>query len=96
MLWTRGLNRRMNLDAAVTAMGRDRDRDRLVMGMTQDQLIARFGYIRPPEQVSSYLQQCRDQSSARRGKAAVFLRDSPWMVVMDNRKASELVLCKGY
>lgn len=86
----------MDLDAAVFATRRDPDRDRLVMGMTQDKLIARFGYVRPLERVSPYLQGCRDQSSERKGRVAVFLRDSPWMVVMDDQKGPELVLCKGY
>jgi hypothetical protein len=68
--------------------------NRLVKGLTQDQLQTRFGYIRPLEQVSPYLQRCRNEF--REGNMVVFLRDSPWMVAMDDDKGSDLVLCKGY
>ena len=85
----------MDLDTELLAMGRDPDRQGLGKGLTQDQLHARFGYVRPLEQVSPYLQRCRNEFHA--GDIVVFLRDSPWMVVMDSqRKGSEIVLCKGH
>ena len=55
VFWKHGLNRNMDLDAAVFAMGRDPDRERLVQGLTQGQLQARFGDVRPLERVSPYL-----------------------------------------
>lgn len=94
ILWKRGLNGSMNLDTAMSAFYQDTDRDQLIRGTTEDQLKTRFGYVRQLEQVSLYLQRCRNEG--REGKTVVFLRDSWWMVVMDNQKGSELVLCKGY
>ena len=96
ILWKHGLTRNMNLDTAIAAFYLDVNRDQLIKGATEDQLRARFGYVRRLEQVSPYYQECRDQSPIRREKAAVFLRDTPWMVVMDDHWGSELVLCKGY
>lgn len=94
VLWKRGLNGNMNLDTALAAFYQDTDRDQLIRGATEDQLNTRFGYVRRLEQVSPYLQRCRNEG--REDKMVVFLRDSPWMVVMDDQKGSDLVLCKGY
>ena len=75
--------------------------------MTKDQLKARFGYTRTPEEVTPYYQACyftpgvftlgnvgRTEIAAKSEDA--FLRDSPWMVVMKNGTAVDPVLCKGY
>lgn len=93
-LWKRGLNRNMNPETALAAFYLDTDRDQLIRGATENQLKTRFGYIRRLDQVSPYLQLCRNEG--RKDKVVVFLRDSPWMVVMNNQKGSDLVLCKGY
>jgi hypothetical protein len=86
----------MNLDTAMQAFYLDTDRDRLIRGATEDQLKARFGYVRQFEQVSPSYQQCLDESSARKGKSAVFLRDTAFMVVIEHQRGSALILCKGY
>jgi len=94
--WKRGLNGNLKPDVYMAAFYLDGDRDQLTKGATEDQLKSRFGYVRRLEQVSPYYQQCRDQSPTRKEKTVVFLRDTPWMVVMNDQRGSELVLCKGY
>jgi hypothetical protein len=96
ILWKGGLNGSMNLDVAMAAFYLDTDREQLIRGATEDQLRTRFGYVRRLEQVSPYYQQCLGHSSTPKGTTAVFLRDTPFMVVMDHQRGSALVLCKGY
>jgi len=108
VLWKHGLNSNMNLDDALVAMLRDSGRERQVQGLTEDQLKARFGYIRTLGKVTTYYQACyftpgtftegdaRRAEIAAKSKDAFFLRDSPWMVVMKDGKAVDLILCKGY
>jgi hypothetical protein len=108
VLWKHGLNNNMNLDSALAATSRDAWPARRVEGLTKDQLTARFGYIRTLGEVTPYYQACYvipgvfAQGSVGRAEIATksedafFLRDSPWMVVMKNGKAVDLVLCKGY
>jgi hypothetical protein len=108
VLWKHGLNNSMNLDSALGAMSHDAWPIRRVEGLTKDQLKARFGYIRTLEEVTPYYQACyftpgvftlgnvsRAEIGAK-SEDAFFLRDSPWMVVMKNGKAVDLILCKGY
>jgi hypothetical protein len=108
VLWKHGLNNNMNLDSALAAMSHDGWPLRRVEGLTKDQLKARFGYIRTLGEVTPYYQACyftpgaftlgnvgRAEIAAK-SEDAFFLRDSPWMVVMKNGKAVDLVLCKGY
>jgi hypothetical protein len=101
VLWKHGLNNNMDLDHALGAMVHDGWPVRQVQGLTQDQLKARFGYIRTLEEVTPYYRACYftpADRAATGGKSedAIFLRDSPWMVVMKNGTAVELILCKGY
>lgn len=108
VLWKHGLNNNMNLDSALAAMSHDVRPVRRVEGLTKDQLKARFGYIRTLGEVTPYYQACYFTPGAftqgNPGRAeiagksedAFFLRDSPWMVVMKNGKAVDLILCKGY
>ena len=108
VLWKHGLNNNMNLDSALAAMSHDGWPVRRVQGLTKVQLKARFGYIRTLGEVTSYYQACFftpgafalgnvDRAElAAKSEDAFFLRDSPWMVVMKNGKAVDLVLCKGY
>ena len=96
VLWKRGLSGNMNLDTAMAAFYLDPDRDQLIRGATEDQLKTRFGYVRPLEQVSPTYRQCFGQSWTPKGDSALFLRDTPFMVVMDHQRGSTLVLCKGY
>jgi len=108
VLWKHGLNNNMNLDSALAAMSHDVWPVRRVEGLTKDQLKTRFVYILTLVEVTPYYQACyftpgafalgnvgRAEIAAK-SEDAFFLRDSPWMVVMKNGKAVDLVLCKGY
>lgn len=91
VLWKRGLYA-LNPDVALGTMIADRDRDHLVLGKSKEQLKGKFGYLLSPEQVSEYY---RSVYRERGYHDAVFLRNSPWMVVFSDGKASQLVLIKG-
>jgi hypothetical protein len=99
VLWTHGLNKNMNLDSAIAAMTHDSDAGRLVRGATREQLKSRFGYLREFEEATEYLKVCPSGDwgvKGKQGKDVVFLRDGPYMVVMQNGHGTDLVLCKGY
>jgi hypothetical protein len=99
VLWKRGLNNNMNMDSALVAMSHDVGPVRQVQGLTREQLKNRFGYIRTLDEATPYLRGCYSTpGAAGQGKRedVAFLRDSPWMVVIENEKAVDLILCKGY
>ena len=102
VLWKRGLNQNMNLDNAVAAMTHDVWAVRLVEGKSKEELKNRFGFIRALKEARPYDQLCyTNGASGERGitaagKEVVFLRDSDWMVILDNGRAVDLVLCKGF
>lgn len=84
----------VNPDEALGAMVGDPQRDRLVIGKTKEQLRDEFGLLLTPEGASNYLRGCYEGSSWK-GKEVRFIRQTPWMVVFDQDKATELVLIKG-
>jgi len=103
VLWKHGLNNNMNIDSALVAMSYDVWPVRQVQGLSREQLKIRFGYIRTLDEPTPYLQGCYSTLGAAgqletQGKRenVTFLRDSPWMVVIENEKAVDLILCKGY
>lgn len=102
VLWKHGLNKNMDLDNAVGTMTHDTWAVRLVEGKSKEELKNRFGFIRTLKEARSYDQLCSTNGSVGErgihaaGKEVVFLRDSDWMVILDNGKAVDLVLCKGY
>lgn len=102
VMWKHGLNHNMDLDAATAGMTHDTFSVSIVKGMTREQLKDRFGYIRSIGEAGPYLRLCYTQNSSGQlgvkahGKEVVFLRDDPWMVILDNGRAVDLVLCKGY
>jgi hypothetical protein len=91
--WKHGLYP-FNVESAVETMIADPNRDSLVLGKTVPQLTAKFGYLRTAEQATPYEQYCYENSSYR-GKPVLYLRNSNWMVLMENGRAAELVLVKG-
>jgi hypothetical protein len=93
VFWKAGLYR-LNPDEALGTMIGDPQRDRLVLGKTREQLRDKFGLLLTPEEASSYLRNCY-QDSSWKGKDVRFIRQSSWMVAFDNNKAIELVLIKG-
>lgn len=101
VLWKHGLNINMDIDSALGAMSHDASALKRVKGLTIAQMKDRFGYVRTLDETTPYLRACH---STPRGHAetqgnredVVFLRDSPWIVVLQNGKAVDLILCKGY
>lgn len=93
VLWKAGLCK-MDLDTATGTMVGDAARNRLVIGKTQAELQAKFGYLLPLSKASEYFRTCV-QGSAWDGRRVLFIRQSPWMVVFDGDKATDLVLIKG-
>jgi hypothetical protein len=103
VFWKHGLNRRMDLDSALVAMSHDTLGSKLVEGLTREELRGRFGYMRTFDEVTPYLRECYttpgsagDAETHGNKENVVFLRNSPWMVVMQNGRATDLILCKGY
>jgi hypothetical protein len=103
VLWKHGLSEHINLDNAVGGMTHDTSAVNIVKGMSKEQLNHRFGFIRTLDQVTPYLRECYTLSgtAGERGvpanrKEVLFLRNSWWMVILDDGKAVDLVLCKGY
>jgi hypothetical protein len=93
ILWKAGLYK-MGIDQAVFTMVRDPHRDELVVGKTKQELRHRFGDLLTLDQVSEYYRDGHNRGW--KDKDALFIRNSPWMIVFDQDKATELVLMKGY
>jgi hypothetical protein len=93
VFWKAGLYR-LNPDEALGTMVGDPQRDRLVLGKTKTQLRDKFGVLLTPGEASAYLRGCYEASSWK-GKDVRFVRESLWMVVFNQDKATELVLMKG-
>ena len=92
-LWKAGLPI-VDLDRATGTMIGDAHRDELVVGKTRAQLEEKFGYVLTRDQVAPYLRGCI-QTSPWKDRNVLFIRSSPWMVVFDGDKATDLVLVKG-
>ena len=92
VLWKNGLYG-MNFDTATGTMIGDGRREKLVIGRTKAQLQEKFGYLSTPAGLSQYLRVCY-QTSAWKDRDALFIRNSPWLVVFDGERAAELVLMK--
>ena len=93
VLWKVGLYK-MEGDLAAAMMVGDLGRDKLVVGKTKKQLCDRFGDLLTLAEVSQYY---RDGYNLYwEGRDVLFIRNSPWMIVFDHDKATNLVLMKGY
>src|SRR5271165_1487801 len=91
--WKHGLAK-MDLDRALNEMVNDPGRDSIVLGKTEPELRAKFGFTLPVEQASSYVQYCYKNSQYT--KSQVFmLRHSNWMVLMRDGKAAKLLRVSG-
>jgi hypothetical protein len=93
VLWKAGLYK-VSLDRATTAMIGDPNRDKLVVGKTKEQLRSKFGSLLSPVEASPYLRECY-QTSDWKDRDVLFIGRSPWMVVFDGDRATNLVLIKG-
>jgi hypothetical protein len=101
VLWKHGLNNNMDIDSALGIMTHDVWPVSQVRGLNNQQLKDRFGYVRTLDEATPYLRACYSTTRGA-GEAGVkkenvvFLRDGPWMVILENEKAVDLVLCKGF
>src|ERR1700683_141684 len=93
VLWKDGLYR-VNLEVATTTMIGDPGRDKLVVGKTKTQLGDKFGPLVSVAEVSPYVRDCY-QKSFWKDRDVLFIAQSPWMVVFEGDKATNLVLVKG-
>jgi len=75
-------------------MMRDGKRNELVIGKTKEELTRRFGYLLSPKDATPYRRTCFEGSDWRKDEA-MFIRNSDWMVVFANGRASNLILVKG-
>ena len=91
--WKRGLYP-FRIESALETMVADPDRDSVVVGRTAPQLANRFGYVLPINQASQYDQFCYENSPYR-GQSVLILRNSNWMVLMENGRVKDLILIKG-
>jgi hypothetical protein len=94
VFWKAGVWK-MNLDTATATMVGDANRDKLVVGKSVSELRERFGFLLNPSQTTEYLRSC-NQTPTWKDQKVLFLRNSPWMVVFEGDRATNLVLCKGY
>jgi hypothetical protein len=92
-LWKIGLYR-MDPNTAAGAMIGDRNRDKLVIGKTKEQLRFKFGNLQTIDQVSQYYRDGHD--SYWKDRDVLFIGESPWMIVFNRDRATNLVLMKGY
>jgi hypothetical protein len=93
VLWKAGLPT-IDPDLALDSMVADRHPEHLVVGRTPEELRTRFGSLTPLRTASPYLRGCHANSSWSKSEV-VFLRSSPWMVVLEDGRARDLVLIKG-
>lgn len=94
VLWRRGFFP-MNPDTALQTMIGDTRREALVIGESREALARQFGYITSPEDASAYYRSSYEKGPYHQ-KEVAFLRSSPWMVVFDHGKVSNLILVKGW
>jgi hypothetical protein len=93
VLWKAGVYK-MDLDQATGTMIGDSASERMVVGKTKGELREKFGYLTLPVDATPYLRGCYE-NSAFRGKDVLFIRKSPWMVVFEGDKSTNLILVKG-
>jgi len=83
----------LRIDDALETMIEDQQRDSLVIGKTKEQLASKFGFVSATPG-NDYAKYCYNNSQYRE-KSVRFIRDSNWMVLMNEGKANGLVLAKG-
>src|SRR6266851_5264343 len=93
VLWKAGLYK-LDVNVTTAAMVADRNRDKLVLGKTEAELREKFGLLLEPDHASPYLADCFQKSSWK-GNSALFIGQTPWLILLENGKAKNLVLLKG-
>jgi hypothetical protein len=77
----------MDFDTATGTMVGDGNGNKLVVGKAKPELLNRFGFLLPPNEVSTYLRDSY-QSSYWKDKDVLFIRTSNWMVVFVGNRST--------
>jgi hypothetical protein len=93
VLWKHHLNPWMNLRVAAETVIHDRDRDRLIVGSSKEELRKRFGDMTDPSKRSEYFQNCALYTGERAD--ALYLRQTDLIVIFRDNHAIKEFLCKG-
>jgi hypothetical protein len=94
ILWKNGLCR-MDIDTATAAMIGDTARDELIIGKTKAQIQNKFGILMPPAEAAPYYKNYYENSPWK-SMEALYIDHSPWMIIFEKGKASNLILVKGW
>lgn len=93
LAWKHGLIG-MDLDRATGELNLDVHRETLIVGKTRQQLNEKFGFTNSLEEATPYVRSCVLNSPY--GKSEVLqLRRSNWVVVMQGRRAAQLISVEG-
>jgi len=93
VLWKAGLLS-FNADVVYQAMVADHDREALVLGLSVGELQERFDHLRARAGATAdYQQQFSDRLYLDHD--ILWLGDSPWLVILKNGRAAELLVMKG-
>jgi len=84
----------LQIDGALETMVVDPNRNALVLGKTQEQLVSKFGYVSSIDDADDYVRSCYNNSPYHE-MTVLFLRKSHWMVAVTRGHASDLVYVKG-
>ena len=93
LAWKHGLVA-IDLDRATSEMNLDVHRETLVIGKTRHQLDEQFGYTSSLEQATPYVRNCV-LNSPNAKEEVIQIRQSDWVVVMQGRKAVQLLSVEG-
>jgi hypothetical protein len=91
-LWKAGIYSADRTLAPFAMLG-DRHREELIVGKTKEQLKSRFTLLTLDE-VSHYYRDGHDAGGKDRD--VLFIKGTPWMIVFEGDRATELILMKGY
>jgi len=92
-LWKAGLYSIDPADASKSVM-EDPGRGKVLLGKTEDELRAEFGYLVPLARASQYFRICIANSQWQ-GADGAFIRDSDLMIVFKNGKSIDYLRVKG-
>jgi hypothetical protein len=94
VLWKHHTRPNANLQYMTEAFGNDAERNKLIAGMTKEELHQRFGETKSLEEALPYYRWCIENSSLR-GSDVVLLRDTELAVFFDHGQAVEVRRMKG-
>jgi hypothetical protein len=93
VLWKLGAHS-LDLDSAVSTMAIDPARDEMILGKSEGELRSEFGYLTPMSSASPRLKYCY-WISPWYGKRAFLIRKGILMVIIENGRATDVVVMKA-